>query len=114
MEKFKKMKLGAQIAIITAAVLVFTVAFWGACELFGSPIAKIRATSAAKNYIEMNMPGMEYDRSSCKYDRETDRYYIEITPDGRKTPFRLELTAEGRVTKDGYTLEYMYSDIFDK
>ncbi len=113
-QKFMKKSLGFKIAAIAVAVFILAAAFWGSCELLGSPVAKIRAVNAAKNYIKVNMPGMEYDRSFCKYDREADMYYIDITPSGRKQSLRLELTAEGRVAKDGYTLDYMLSDIYER
>ncbi len=111
--KFMKKPQGSGIAVILAAIIVFIALVLGASELFGSPISKIRAVNAAKEYVEMNMPGMDYERSSCKYDRETDMYCIDITPSGRKQSFRLEITAEGRVAQDGYTLEYMLSDIYE-
>lgn len=112
-QKFIEKPLGFKIAAIAVALIVFAAAFLGSCELFGSPFARIRAVNAAKDYIKVNMAGMEYDRSLCKYDREADMYYIDITPSGRKQSFRLEVTPEGRVAKDGYTLDYMLSDIYE-
>ena len=113
-KKFNKKPLSFRITVITASVLIFAAAFFGACKLFGSPIAKIRAIGAAKDYISENMPGMDADRSLCKYDLKRNIYYIEFTPAGRKTPFVLEFDEDGRLTKDGYTLDYMYSDIYDR
>lgn len=113
-KRFNKKPLRFRITVIAASVLIFVAAFFGVCKLFGSPIAKIRVVGAAKDYISESMPGMDADRSLCKYDLKRDIYYIEFTPAGRKTPFVLEFNEEGQLTKDGYTLDYMYSDIYDR
>lgn len=113
-KKFSKKPLKYKISVIAAALVIFVVLFWSACELFGGPVAKIRVIAAAKDYIEENMPGMEADRSFCKYDRERDVYYIEFTPEGRIHPFILEFNEDGKLTKDGYTLDYVYSDIYER
>lgn len=111
-EKFMKKPLKVKISVILAAVFIFVAVFWGMCELFGSPVAKIRVISAANDYIDENMPGMERSRSLCKYDRERDIYYIDFTPEGRKNSFRLEFREDGRLTKDGFTLDYMYDGLY--
>lgn len=110
---FNEKPLKVRVISAVSAVLVFAVLFWGGCELFGYPITKIKVISGAKAYISENMPDMEYKRSICKYSFKNDFYYIDFTPDGWSRAFRLTLNEDGKVIRDGYTIEYMYSEIYN-
>ena len=105
----KPQKFRVTAIVITAVVLIGL--FCGGCVLLGNPIAKIRVINAANDYIDTNMPDMKRSRSICKYDITRDIYYIDFKPEGWKSAFTLEFTADGTLTKDGYTIEYVYSNM---
>lgn len=112
-EKFNAKPQKIRVAIIIAAFVVFVGLFTGGCVLFGNPITRIRVIDAANKYIDTNIGNMERSRSICKYDLKRDIYYIDFTPKGWKSSFRLEFTKDGAIVKDGYTSDYVYRGMYE-
>lgn len=112
-EKFNSKPPKIRAAIIAVAIVVFAGFFAGGCVLFGNPITKIKIIDAANKYIDNNIGSMERSRSICKYDIKRDIYYIDFTPKGWKSSFRLEFNDEGVLTKDGYTIDYVYQGMYE-
>ncbi len=112
-KKFTEKPIKFKVTAVALAVIVFAVLFLGGCKLFGNPITKIRIVDAANNYIDTNIGPMERSRSMCKNDVKRDIYYIDFTPKGWKRAFRLEFREDGTLTKDCYTVDYMYQGMND-
>ena len=73
------------------------------CMFFGNPVSKLLVTQNAKEYLEENYQGTDFEIETVNYDFKTSNYYVNIvSPSSLDSSFTLYAGLNGKIGYDTY------------
>ena len=88
----------------TIAIALLCTAVWFLCAFFGNPISSALAKSTAKQHLEENYSGTDFEIERIGYDPKTGGYFAKVTsPCSQDSYFTIYMDGIGRYKHDTYS-----------
>ncbi|MBR4940538.1 MAG: hypothetical protein IKZ19_00865 [Clostridia bacterium] len=92
-----------KISAFAAALVLIVGVMWFANGLVGNPVSKALATRTAKNHLEENYPGEDFELDGVVFSFKHGYYHVYITSPGSiDSSFSLAIGLNGKLISDYY------------